>query len=179
MSVRVEKPALQKADTEWNTEKRILSGISCPRLPKTISAPAISVRNVIRIIFTRILNRLFRDSEEKISFKTMESRMEEPDVKIKLKNPVNVMIPSPPTWIRHRTMIFPVVVKVVAVFTTVRPVTQTALTEVKSESRNDKGPVRALGIIKSPDPIRIIRRKLSENKREGGNLTELISRVIT
>jgi hypothetical protein len=71
-------------------------------------------------------------------------------------------------------MIFPRVVNPVAVSTATRPVTQTALTEVKRESSQDKGTKCALGSINSPDPIKIIIRKLAEKIKAGGIFTELI-----
>jgi hypothetical protein len=52
---------------------------------------------------------------------------------------VNVMIPRPPTWIRNRIHACPAVVKYVAVSTTIRPVTQTALVAVKSASSHPSG----------------------------------------
>jgi len=67
-------------------------------------------------------------------------------------------------------------VKEVAVSTTTRPVTQTALTAVKKESRYDIGRVCALGSINKPEPIRMIIKKLDEKIKAGGIFTELINR---
>jgi len=61
------------------------------------------------------------------------------------------------------------------VSTTTRPVTQTALTDVKKESRKVKGRVCALGSINSPEPIRMIVKKLEEKSKAGGMFIELIS----
>ena len=55
---------------------------------------------------------------------------------------VNVMIPSPPSWMRSRTYACPHVVKYVAVSTTMRPVTQTALVAVnRASSQLSSSPV--------------------------------------
>ena len=72
-------------------------------------------------------------------------------------------------------IIFPREVKDVAVSTTTRPVTHTALTDVNKESRKVKGRVCAFGSINSPAPIRMIIKKLVEKSRAGGMFIELIS----
>ncbi|MDO9340114.1 MAG: hypothetical protein Q7T72_06250 [Bacteroidales bacterium] len=72
-------------------------------------------------------------------------------------------------------IIFPRGVKDVAVSTTTRPVTHTALTDVNKESRKVRGRVCALGSINSPDPIRMIIKKLVEKSKAGGMFMELIS----
>jgi len=64
-------------------------------------------------------------------------------------------------------------VNAVEVSTTTRPVTHTALTEVKKESRYDKGSECALGSINSPDPIKMIIKKLVEKIMAGGMFIEL------
>jgi len=71
-------------------------------------------------------------------------------------------------------MIFPRVVNAVEVSTTTRPVTHTALAEVKKESRKDNGRACALGSNNSPEPISIITRKLVAKIKAGGILIELI-----
>jgi len=48
------------------------------------------------IIFDSNLNRLFIVSVEKSSFSTRLFLNDEPDAKIKLKNPVKVIMPRPP-----------------------------------------------------------------------------------
>ncbi|MFA5819904.1 MAG: hypothetical protein WC854_11605, partial [Bacteroidales bacterium] len=59
--------------------------------------------------------------------------------------------------------------------TTTRPVTHTALTDVNKESGKVKGIVCAFGSINSPDPIRMIVKKLVENSKAGGMFMELIN----
>ena len=59
--------------------------------------------------------------------------------------------------------------------TTTRPVTHTALTEVKKESTYDKGSVCALGSINKPEPISMITKKLDEKIKAGGIFIELIN----
>jgi len=61
-----------------------------------ISAPNASVRNEIMIILASNLNRLFIVSDEKSSLSTKLFRNDEPEAKIKLKNPVKVIMPRPP-----------------------------------------------------------------------------------
>jgi hypothetical protein len=60
------------------------------------------------------------------------------------------------------------------VSTTNSPVTQTALTEVKKESRYDKGSVCALGSINKPEPISMIIKKLDEKIKAGEIFLELM-----
>ncbi len=72
-------------------------------------------------------------------------------------------------------MIFPRGENTVAVSTTIRPVTQTALTEVNNESRKVRGITWAFGSINNPDPIKIIIRKLPEKSSAGGTFIELIT----
>jgi len=76
---------------------------------------------------------------------------------------------------RHRIIIFPRGVKAVAVSTTIRPVTHTALTDVNNASRKLSGILWALGSINNPDPIKIIIRKLLEKSSAGGIFIELIN----
>jgi hypothetical protein len=63
----------------------------------------------------------------------------------------------------------------VAVSTTTRPVTHTALAAVKKESRYDIGSVCALGSINKPEPISMIIKKLDEKIKAGGIFIELIN----
>ena len=62
-----------------------------------------------------------------------------------------------------------------AVSTTTRPVTQTALTDVNNEFRKDRGCVCAFGSKRSPAPIIIMMKKLLEKSKAGGIFIELIS----
>ncbi len=55
-------------------------------------------------------------------------------MKAKAKNVVSVMIPRPPAWISTRRIACPNGVNAVRVSTTVSPVTQEALAEVKRAS---------------------------------------------
>ena len=84
-------------------------------------------------------------------------------------------MPRPPTWIRQRIIVFPRVVNAVEVSTTIRPVTHTALAEVKKESRKDNGRVCARGSINIPEPISMITRKLVAKSNAGGIFIELIT----
>jgi hypothetical protein len=70
-------------------------------------------------------------------------------------------------------IIFPRGVKYVAVSTTVRPVTHTALTDVNKELRKVKGSECAFGSINSPDPMRMIIKKLVEKSKAGDMFTKL------
>ena len=73
------------------------------------------------------------------------------------------MIPSPPIWIKIIIITLPKVVKVNWVSTTERPVTQTALVEVKTASRNEIFSVVAFGNCKQKAPRKIIPKKLIMN----------------
>ena len=73
------------------------------------------------------------------------------------------MIPSPPNCIKSKRIDCPKVVKYEPVSTTIRPVTQTALVEVKSASRSPIPSCVALGNISKPVPTNIIPRKLLIN----------------
>jgi hypothetical protein len=131
------------------------------------------------MILVSNLNKLSNDCDEKISFSNSLSRKEELDAKTKLKNPVNVIMPRPPIWIRQMIIIFPRGVKNVAVSTTIRPVTHTALTEVKNESRKVNGRVWAFGNINKPEPIKMMIRKLELKSKAGGTFMELTSLAST
>jgi hypothetical protein len=67
------------------------------------------------------------------------------------------------------------IVNELAVSTTTRPVTHTALTDVNKESRNVNGSSCALGSNNSPVPISMIIIKLDEKINAGGMFTELIN----
>ena len=73
------------------------------------------------------------------------------------------MIPSPPICINIIMITFPKVVKVYCVSTTESPVTQTALVEVNSASRNEIFSVVAFGSCKQKAPRKIIPKKLIIN----------------
>ena len=74
----------------------------------------------------------------------------------------NVIIPSPPAWIRQSITNLPKGVKKLPVSFTVRPVTQVALVAVKTLSTNVAlpAPVVAIGKLKSNAPIIITDKKL-------------------
>jgi len=76
-------------------------------------------------------------------------------------------------------IVFPRGVKNVAVSTTIRPVTHTALTEVKNESRKVNGKVWAFGNINKPEPIKMMIRKLELKSKAGGTFMELTSLAST
>ncbi len=82
---------------------------------------------------------------------------------------VNIVIkPRPPTWIRLRMTSWPNSVQPVKVSRTISPVTQVALVEVKSASRNPAGaPFEATGSISKPVPTRMIAKKPSAISRAG------------
>jgi hypothetical protein len=74
---------------------------------------------------------------------------------------------------RHIIISLPIIVKEASVFTTERPVTQTALTEVNMVSKKLICMVLEFGSNSIPAPIIIIAIKLDEKIRAGGKLTEL------
>jgi hypothetical protein len=74
---------------------------------------------------------------------------------------------------RHIIINLPIIVKEASVFTTERPVTHTALTEVNIVSRKLICTVLEFGSNSIPAPITIIIMKLDEKISAGGKLTEL------
>jgi hypothetical protein len=80
----------------------------------------------------------------------------------------NVMIPSPPSWMRARITDWPKPLNAVAVSTTTRPVTQTAEVAVNRASMKAMRPPRALaGSQRSTPPARTARKKLRARARAG------------
>jgi hypothetical protein len=80
----------------------------------------------------------------------------------------NVMIPSPPSWMRARMTAWPKPLKAVAVSTTTRPVTQTAEVAVNRASTKAIRPPRALaGSQRRTPPARMARTKLRARARAG------------
>ena len=73
------------------------------------------------------------------------------------------MIPRPPICISAIISVFPLVVKANWVSTTDKPVTQTALVEVKRASVKEIPEVVELGIIRSKAPKKITNAKLRIN----------------
>lgn len=79
------------------------------------------------------------------------------------KNPkkkVKVIIPKPPSWIRNKIIPLPRLVNAVAVSTTISPVTQTALVDVKKASIMLMPFVVAFGNSSNAVPIKIRKMKL-------------------
>ena len=76
------------------------------------------------------------------------------------KNEVNVITPNPPSCISPNIIPLPKSVNAVAVSTTINPVTQTALVDVKKASINEMPPVVALGNRSKAVPIIINPKKL-------------------
>ena len=87
--------------------------------------------------------------------------------KVIAKNEVNVMIPNPPSCINNRITTCPIGVKTVAVSTTVNPVTQTALVDVKRASRKLIPLYVAKGNCNSTAPTKTRNKKLQTNKISG------------
>lgn len=73
-----------------------------------------------------------------------------------------------------RMAIWPEVVNAEEVSSTIKPVTQTALVDVKSASRNEMGCVQAFGSIKNPEPIMMMSKKLKTKSRDGGISNDII-----
>ena len=83
------------------------------------------------------------------------------------KKLVSVITPRPPICISRIITTKPGVVKVDATSTEVKPVTQTALVEINSESTHEIPLTVHRGNISKPVPIRMIIRKLPARIKEG------------
>jgi hypothetical protein len=82
----------------------------------------------------------------------------------------NVMIPSPPSWIRTKMTICPKSVKRVAVSATTSPVTQMAEVDVKRASIKERRPeTLQKGSIRSKVPTRMAPAKLMARICAGWN----------
>jgi hypothetical protein len=77
------------------------------------------------------------------------------------KNVENLMMPRPPSWMRSRITVRPNADHPVAVFTAVRPVTQTALVALNSTSTSEtpRPSAAAYGRRRSSAPVRMAARK--------------------
>ncbi len=76
-------------------------------------------------------------------------------------------MPIPPAWMSSMMISCPQNVKWVAVSTTINPVTQTALVEVKRASTHDNGWFSASGSFKRQVPAAISSKKLDMNSWAG------------
>ena len=92
---------------------------------------------------------------------------EELPLKKKAKNEVKVKIPIPPNWIKTKIIDCPTTVNAVEVSTTAKPVTQTALVEVKSALVKVIPFVVALGSINKNPPVKAKIIKLPTNTIAG------------
>jgi hypothetical protein len=86
-----------------------------------------------------------------------------------------VITPIPPTWINPRIIIFPRVVNRVAVSTAVKPVTHTALVEVKKALVKEMGEWVDCGIISRNAPLMMINPKLITKSWAGLNIFDIHS----
>ena len=128
------KPALQKADTEWNTEyqspfpspnsgiKRIASSTAPESSNMSVPRPMVLVISIMRPTRTVLM----------LSAMTPRSRMLMRRRSSLEKSVAMVMKPRPPSWMSTRITTCPKPDQYVAVSTSTRPVTHDALTEVKS-----------------------------------------------
>ena len=128
------KPALQNAETEWKTEyqspcprpnsgmKRIARSTAPASSKMSVPRPMVEVISMMRPTRTVLM----------LSAMTPRSRMLMRRRTRREKSVAMVMKPRPPSWMSRRITAWPKPVQYVAVSTRTRPVTQEALTAVKS-----------------------------------------------
>ena len=120
------------------------------------------------IIFNKDLKTSLNLSELEKSFKKIWF-WNEPPLKRNPNKLVKVITPRPPIWINVKIIPLPIGVNCEAVSTTVNPVTQTALVEVKKASIKRIPFVVEFGSNNRPVPIKIINRKLPAKRAKGLN----------
>ena len=134
-SERMSIPALQKAETEWNTPYQM------PTAPywgmNTVmykSAPAPSTASVPQITF--FTNRKSPERVLRLKASCKSKRSESPILRFSasIKPVITVMTPKPPTWISKRITACPNTLQVETVGTVTSPVTQVEVTAVNSAS---------------------------------------------
>ncbi len=131
-SEKVEKPALQKALTDWKIacQAAAPTGKRRSQIRKSTSAPTISNASVKRTMLRTRWRKSTSGATSAALAVTASWCSERRRPSARITSVVNVRIPSPPSWIRRRTKACPAVVKYVAVSTTISPVTHTALVDV-------------------------------------------------
>ncbi len=139
---KVEKPALQKAEMEWNIENAISSSMVYPgnvvcMSKKIISAPTASMESVKTRMYISVEKREDSDSELIRSRTIIWEYSDVFPIKNIAKKQVKVITPKPPICISTIIMESPIGVNVVATSTDVSPVTHVALVEIKRASMND------------------------------------------
>ncbi len=154
---KVEKPALLKAETAWNSacQSPRQNPNSGTKAKARSTVPASSqASTTFRITSTSSSSRptevWFRSSRRKLE---CVSPIGSP--KAESTSTAKVISPSPPSWISTSTTAWPKSVSCREMSTTLRPVTVTAETEVKSASGQRSGAVCASGSISANDPATI------------------------
>ena len=159
------KPALQNADTAWNTP--IFTPRQKPncgtKRQESSTAPAASNAKVPNS--TRRVSRTMPALSDRLSPALITSRSRSVIVRRSRKEAIDASVikPSPPIWMSSRIIACPKPDQCVAVPTVTRPVTQVAEVAVNSASRNAVGaPLRdETGRVSSSAPVRIMIRKPS------------------
>ena len=132
------RPALLKADTEWNTphQAAVSGSLPCPRKASarmTIPAPSTSTVKTATRLMTFVA--LARSGVPTDSWTRTRSRSPvRRRVRTKSRRVEAVMKPSPPSWMSTRMVTCPSGFQYVPVSRTTRPVTQTAEVAVKRAS---------------------------------------------
>ena len=133
------KPALQKAETEWNTayQSPLAQPKSFMKVGARSTAPIPSTRKEeVRMNFISLTTPpiLWADMASCMVFLAKRPILLPERI---ARNPAMDTTPKPPIWIRIRITISPKSVQWVAVSWTTRPVTQVAEVLVKRASRKD------------------------------------------
>ena len=174
-------PALQKADTEWNTPYHTpLKKPNCPAKTGIIrTAPKSSAAAVpLRIMPVRFrippISCAETDSCMRLFCRMLIFLPEK-----RITATETVITPMPPIWISTMITNCPKLVNVLGTSIVVRPVTQTALVVVNSESIHERCTPGWMqrGISSTPEPTRMITMKLTASIRAG--LVFLPKEVVT
>ncbi len=190
MPDNMENPALQKADTEWNTEKNISCGnvisiVEC-MLSHISTAPAVSMTKVNPRMYNNVDIRERNVSDPTISRKAIWLKRPVPPINDTAKKLVIVITPKPPVWMSRAMTICPSSEKVRAMSTVDKPVTHTALVEMKMASAKERRTFSSvdLGSSRSRAPKKMMTAKQVAISRAGFvfllmKLTTLLETSIT
>jgi len=109
LSLKVENPALQKADIAWNNAIKSYPCIPKPLMRhRIIMNPMNSMKKVVRRIFLMIERGLYSTSSIYISLMMPLFTKETVCRGIATNRVANVTIPKPPTWMRSRIIVCPI-----------------------------------------------------------------------
>ena len=133
---RISNPALQNAETEWKSAAYRPSAHP-KRGTNWVASSTIPVNSIINVPIAILFTRRSTPDRRSVPVDCMMSFLDCREIFLLMniaKSVIMVMQPSPPICIRSIMTVWPKIVQWVKVSNTTRPVTQVALTVVKSAS---------------------------------------------